>query len=123
VAPSGVRLDLAAPPADRDGAVDRRPPDETTGQDPRGGRRREIDGRSAGQLVAAPTTLGASRAGRDAAGVHGTGMEPVDVPLERELDISRRAVRLGLNGKTNVVATWGPSRPGARSSSTGTSTW
>ncbi len=64
------------------------------------------------ELVAAPTTLGREEDGQAVMrqAFVGLGMEPVDVPLEREA-LERHAggapFSWDLNGKVNVVADWG----------------
>jgi len=69
------------------------------------------------ELVSAPTTLGREEAGQTVMrrAFSGLGMEPVDVPLEREaLERHPAAAPFGwdVDGKVNVVATWAPEAAG-----------
>jgi acetylornithine deacetylase len=69
-------------------------------------------------LVQTPTLLGEERAGQQVmrAAFADLGLEPRDVPLDAErLRTSPGASPFSwsVDGKTNVVATWGPSRPDA----------
>ena len=71
-------------------------------------------------LVAAPTVLGDEAAGQAVMrrAFAGLGLEPVDVPLEREA-LERHPAGApfswDVDGKANVVADWGPAaRTGAR---------
>ena len=69
------------------------------------------------ELVSAPTTLGREEAGQTVMrrAFSGLGIEPVDVPLEREtLERHPAAAPFGwdVDGKVNVVATWAPEASG-----------